>query len=206
MFSSFFINLRLLKTVQPTTQSNAMQKLSLISLLTLIVGLVLDSCVSRERVTHTGIISEWVGREIVMPDELVYQIKEDTIDLDLDYPDFKIISYVDSSGCTSCRMKLAMWSELINELKSIPDVYVEVIMIVNSDDPKEISYLLQCNNYLNPVAIDGDNLFNRLNELPPRSDHQTFLLDTENKVIAVGNPVRNPKIKDIFLQHISGGS
>ncbi len=73
-----------------------MQKLSLISLLTLIVGLVLDSCVSRERVTHTGIISEWVGREIVMPDELVYQIKEDTIDLDLDYPDFKIISYVEN--------------------------------------------------------------------------------------------------------------
>jgi hypothetical protein len=71
-----------------------MQKLSLISLLTLIVGLVLDSCVSRERVTHTGIISEWVGREIVMPDELVYQIKEDTIDLD--YPDFKIISYVEN--------------------------------------------------------------------------------------------------------------
>lgn len=86
----------MLKTVQPTTQSNAMQKLSLISLLTLIVGLVLDSCVSRERVTHTGIISEWVGREIVMPDELVYQIKEDTIDLDLDYPDFKIISYVEN--------------------------------------------------------------------------------------------------------------
>ena len=73
-----------------------MQKLSLISLLTLIVGLVLDSCVSRERVTHTGIISEWVGREIVMPDELVYQIKEDTIDLDLYYPDFKIISYVEN--------------------------------------------------------------------------------------------------------------
>lgn len=181
-----------------------MRKLSLIFLLTLIVGLSLVSCGSRERATHTGVIAEWIGREIVFPEELVYQIKDDTIDLDLDRPDFKIISYIDSSGCTSCRMKLAMWSELINELKSLPDVDVEVIMIVNSDDPKEITYLLQRDNYLNPVVIDRDNLFDQLNELPPLSDHHTLLLDTENKVIALGNPVRNPKIKNVFLQHITG--
>lgn len=179
-----------------------MQKLSFISLLTLIIGLSFDSCVIRERSTHTDVISDWIGREIVIPDELVYQIKEDTVALDLSRPDFKIVSYVDSTGCTSCRMKLHYWSELIDELKSIPDVYVEVIMVINSDDIKGITELLQRDNYLNPVVIDCDNLFDNLNELPPRSDHHTFLLDTENKVIAIGNPVLNPKIKDVFLQHI----
>ena len=163
--------------------------------------LFISSC-NDKRAAHANIISEWVGREIVMPEELVYQIKDDTIDLDLSRPDYKIISYIDSTGCTSCRMKLAMWSELINELKSLPDVDVEVIMVINADDPKKITYLLQRDNYLNPVAIDSDNFFDSLNELPPKSEHHTFLLDAENKVVAIGNPVLNPKIKDIYLQQI----
>lgn len=173
-----------------------------INIITLAATLI-SGCKS-ERDTHTNIIAEWVGREIVLPDDLVYQIQDDTIDLDLSRPDYKIISYIDSSGCTSCRLKLAMWSELIDELKMYPDVDVEVIMIINSDKPKEITYLLQRNNYLNPVAIDRGNLFDRLNELPPKSEHHTFLLDAENKVVAIGNPVLNPKIKDIFLQYIIG--
>lgn len=174
-------------------------------ILTLLVSaatLLTCSC-NDNRAAHTNIITEWVGREIVIPDELVYQIKDDTIDLDLSRPDFKIISYVDSTGCTSCRMKLRQWSELINELKSLPDVDVEIIMIINTDTPKEITYLLQRDNYLNPVAIDRDNLFDRLNELPPKSEHHTFLLDAENKVLAIGNPVLNPKIKQIFRQHLT---
>ena len=176
-------------------------------ILTLLVSAatLLTSNCNDKRAAHTNIITEWIGREIVMPDDLVYQIKDDTIDLDLSRPDFKIISYVDSTGCTSCRMKLAMWSELINELKSLPDVDVEIIMIINSDDPKEITYLLQRDNYLNPVAIDRDNLFDRLNDLPPKSEHHTFLLDADNKVVAIGNPVLNPKIKDLYLQYITEG-
>ena len=176
----------------------------ILTLLVFAATLLTSSC-NNKRAAHTNIIAEWVGREIVIPDDLVYQIKDDTIDLDLSRPDFKIISYVDSTGCTSCRMKLTMWSELINELKSLPDVDVEVIMIINTDTPKEITYLLQRDNYLNPVAIDRNNLFDRLNELPPKSEHHTFLLDAENKVIAIGNPVLNPKIKDIFLQYITEG-
>ncbi|MDE6240555.1 MAG: DUF1573 domain-containing protein [Muribaculaceae bacterium] len=176
-------------------------------ILTLLVSaatLFISSC-NDKRAAHTNIIAEWVGREIVMPDDLVYQIQGDTIDLDLSRPDFKIVSYIDSTGCTSCRMKLTMWSELINEIKSLPDVDVEVIMIINTDTPKEITYLLQRDNYLNPVAIDRNNLFDRLNELPPRLEHHTFLLDAENKVVAIGNPVLNPKIKDLYLQYITEG-
>ncbi|MDE7459246.1 MAG: DUF1573 domain-containing protein [Muribaculaceae bacterium] len=173
-------------------------------ILTLLVSaatLFISSC-NDKRAAHTNIIAEWVGREIVMPDDLVYQIQDDTIDLDLSRPDFKIINYIDSTGCTSCRMKLTMWSDLINELKSLPDVDVEVIMIVNSIDSKEIVNILHRDNYLNPIVIDRDNLFDSLNDLPPKSEHHTFLLDAENKVIAVGNPVFNPKIRDLFLRQI----
>lgn len=181
-----------------------MKRLSIaIHIFTLAV-ILLTGC-NNERATHANIISEWVGRELVIPDDLVFQIQDDTIDLDLDRPDYKIISYIDSTGCTTCRMKLPMWSELIDELKSLSEADVEVIMVINTDKPNEITSFLQRDNFLNPVAIDGDNLFDRLNELPPKSEHHTFLLDAENKVVAIGNPVLNPKIKDIFLQHITEG-
>ena len=35
---------------------------------------------------------------------------------------------------------------------------------------------------------------------------QTFLLDKDNKIIALGNPIHNSKIKDLFLNIISGGT
>lgn len=33
---------------------------------------------------------------------------------------------------------------------------------------------------------------------------QTFLLDKENKVLAIGNPVHNPKVKELYLKIIRG--
>lgn len=33
---------------------------------------------------------------------------------------------------------------------------------------------------------------------------QTFLLDKENKVVALGNPVLNPKVKELYLKLIAG--
>lgn len=158
---------------------------------------------SDDRSRNRELVGQWLGREIVMPDELVYQIQNDTVKLDLERPDFKIVNYVDSSGCTSCRMKLSRWSEVIDELKSIPDIDVEVITIVNTDDHHEIAYLLRRDNYLNPVAFDGANTFDRVNELPSSPDYHTFLLDSENKVVAIGNPAANPKIKDVFMRHIT---
>jgi hypothetical protein len=33
---------------------------------------------------------------------------------------------------------------------------------------------------------------------------QTFLLDKGNKVLAIGNPVHNPKVKELYLKIIQG--
>jgi len=99
-------------------------------------------------------------------------------------------------------MKLPLWNEMINEFKSIPDIDIEVLTIVNSSDAKEIAYLLKRDNYLHPVAVDSGNTFDRSNNLPEKSEYHTFLLDADNKVLAIGNPVFNPKIKDLYRRII----
>lgn len=52
--------------------------------------------------------------------------------------------------------------------------------------------------------MDVSDSFNKLNHLPSDDRFRTFLLDKGHKVIAIGNPVHNPKIKEIYLDIISG--
>jgi len=54
------------------------------------------------------------------------------------------------------------------------------------------------------VLIDEANQLNQLNNFPQKSQFQCFLLDGDDKVISVGNPVLNPKIWDLYKQIITG--
>ena len=69
---------------------------------------------------------------------------------------------------------------------------------------KEISFLLKRDRFLYPVFIDEKGGFDALNHLPSDVNFQTFLLDSQNKVIAIGNPVHNKKVRDLYLQIITG--
>lgn len=57
-----------------------------------------------------------------------------------------------------------------------------------------------------PVCLDLGNKFYNANKIPDDMMLQTFLLDKDNKIIALGNPIHNSKIKDLFLNIISGGT
>ena len=59
-------------------------------------------------------------------------------------------------------------------------------------------------NFVYPVYWDEKNEFYRLNRFPSDITFQTFLLDKNNKIIAIGNPVHNPKIKDLYMNIIQG--
>ena len=70
----------------------------------------------------------------------------------------------------------------------------------------ETKQLLVRDSFNYPICIDVENLFNKLNHFPSDINYQTFLLDKDNKVLAIGNPVLNPKVKDLYLRIIRGES
>ena len=43
-----------------------------------------------------------------------------------------------------------------------------------------------------------------MNRFPVDITFQTLLLNKDNKVITVGNPVHHPKVKELYLQNITG--
>lgn len=44
-----------------------------------------------------------------------------------------------------------------------------------------------------------------MNHFPDEMTFQTFLLDKDNRVAAIGNPVHNPKVKELYLKVLTGG-
>lgn len=166
-------------------------------ILTTTIALALGAC-QLSNISQREVVAEWSGREISIPENLTFQISTTDIDIDLDTPNFKVINYVDSTGCTSCRMKLARWNGVIDEFKALPGVDIEILTIVNTADLHEILFQFNQNKYLHPIAIDSANIFDKTNALPVEPEYHTFLLNADNEVLAIGNPVNNPKIKDLY--------
>lgn len=135
---------------------------------------------------------------------MAVRIQKDTIDFDFNRPEFKIITYIDSAGCTTCRLKLDEWTKFINSLNPISEV--GFLMILTPQYQKEVEYSLRAENFLYPVMMDPEAKFKRLNQLPPKGGYNTFLLDYDNKIVAVGNPATNPKIRELYRRLIMEGT
>lgn len=148
-------------------------------------------------------IKNLIGTKIKFPDNMPIQIQGTYIKDDFSDTDYKIVTYIDSTGCTECRMKLQEWNDVIAELKSIGDV--NFLMLINSHKPNMVNHIIKNNQFSYPICCENAKLFERINNLPLDSDYHTILLDDENKIVAIGNPILNPKIYQLFRQIISNG-
>lgn len=63
---------------------------------------------------------------------------------------------------------------------------------------------LKSEEFVYPICIDEKDSLNKLNHFPSDMMFQTFLLDKNNKVLAIGNPIHNPHIKELYLKIIRG--
>lgn len=162
----------------------------------LLVMVVLGACTKRSK--QKSVVEEWVGKELIIPDGLTFQIQDIPISYDFNNADFKIVTYIDSTGCTNCKMKLHEWNRFIDDIKKITDAHVNFLMIINSSRLNKIKFLLKSNYFSNVVSIDTHDIFNKSNKLSIHSRYHTFLIDKNNKILAIGNPVYNSKIRRLY--------
>ena len=121
---------------------------------------------------------------------------------------YKIVNYVDSTGCLSCKLQLPLWNLFITQMDSVyhSDVPVYMVFAPKAVDVREVQYILRRDTFHHPVCLDLADSFNRLNGFPSDEEFHTFLLDGSNKICAVGNPVHNRRVKDLYLRIIRGES
>lgn len=165
----------------------------------------LFSCGDENEEETSRLITKWLGKEIVFPNRMIFTLQgKDTVDFSLFHSSYAIVSYVDSTGCVSCKLQLSRWKTFIEELNSVSQERIPVLLYFCPKDIKEITYLLKRDYFDYPVCIDQSDMFNKLNNFPGKMVFQTFLIDKDDKVLALGNPIMNSKVKKIYMDIIQG--
>ena len=114
----------------------------------------------------------------------------------------KLEHYVDSATCSTCYLqKIAIYGLLFSmEAQSNNDFYN--VFIINPNIIAKKKLISDFSGKLIPqtIFVDSSNVFMESNpNLPSESMYHTFMLDENNKVILVGNPMLNKQIEDMML-------
>ena len=177
-------------------------KQTLFIILTIIA---LSSCKDSPKDEIARLVNEWDGKEVRFPESPVFTIQgKDTVDFSFRNAEYKVVSYVDSIGCISCKLQLANWAAFIQEVDSLTGRTVPFILCLHTTDVEKMRRIVKKDNFQYPVFIDEKGTFDALNHFPTNMTFQTFLLDKDNKIVAIGNPVLNPMVKELYLEKLTG--
>ena len=161
---------------------------------------------NKQKEEATKIVNEWIGKEIRFPDNVPCYISgKDTLPnlcSENFRKEFKILLYVDSAGCSSCRLNLFEWKQLMEETDSLFQGKLGFLLYFQPKDEKEMGGLFVRDGFNNPVFMDTKGVINNLNRFPQVMQYQCFLLDSNNKVLMIGNPVSNMKIWELYKEQI----
>ena len=150
-------------------------------------------------------VKEWNNKEIRFPDNPVFtRFVTDTVPYRIPKSDYKVVVFVDSVGCISCKLQLPKWKEFMHEVDSLSDGNVPFVFFFQTKDVSELRYILKRDNFSHPVCMDTEDSFYRLNRFPGEMMFQTFLVDSANRVKVIGNPIHNLSVKDLYLKEITG--
>lgn len=118
---------------------------------------------------------------------------------------FTLVVFNDESDCMSCKVsKLNEWHRFLTQVYDAHHgVNVCYIFSPNNENISNVRTLLSEQNFRHPVFIDSNHIFKKANQwIPLESMYHTFLLDKDNKIVLVGNPLQNQKINQMFFEII----
>ena len=148
-------------------------------------------------------MEEFVGKELFLPEDL--RLCADSVDNSEIHN--KLIVWFDSTECGSCRMnRLYEWNDdpVVHYAQGLKGKF-DVILIFSpkKQDARSLKFTLEGYDVSFPVIIDENGDFLRLNpHLPEDKRLHSFLLDKDNKVVLVGNPLGNEKLWELYKDQI----
>lgn len=144
-------------------------------------------------------VKEWIGREIILPDKL--PLINATEGDSTNYNKTKkatVLLVTDSLQCAPCQLKLDSWFELIKQFSD--DVRFTFVVYPRT----KIQMYARCKvigfNY--PLCIDENTALDDNNHFPKDIFYRCFLLDSDNKVLLIGNPMFNEKLLYLYISTI----
>lgn len=167
----------------------------------ILVFLLLLGCNSNKQKIQE-IVNHWAGKEIVFSDSLTMKIfgKDTCADL-LSAHKYKILNYIDTSGCGECQLKFYDWRGIQYQIDSLQmNVSIVYIIFVKDYGPIELSQ--KVNKFNVPILYDSLGIMERKNNFSFSPQYKTFLLDSANRVVGIGNPATNSQIWELYKKKI----
>jgi hypothetical protein len=147
------------------------------------------------------LVREWTGKTIKIPEiEPIIPYARTAGYVNNDTMQYKILFYIDSADCTKCKLQLHLWLSFIEKHKDKTDF----LFFFHIKNKEELLSFLKEERFSRKVYIDTNDELNKLNRFPSNPQFQCFLLDKDNKVLAIGNPATNPKIWKLYKKIITG--
>ena len=112
----------------------------------------------------------------------------------------KLLIYFSSEGCTPCKVShISDLDTLFNMGLGINRFTPQVIISPSPKQFEDIITQVKFQNHDYPIYVDKDSKFRQLNHhLPDDTRYHTFLLDKNNRVVLVGNPLTSDAMWSLF--------
>ncbi|WP_454879771.1 hypothetical protein [Sphingobacterium detergens] len=176
------------------------KKLTYFSFAVIVLMLLITSC--NRKKDRVDIIDKLVGTEVNLGNHLV-EMNGNGKPVLKNY-DYQIVLYTDSAGCMDCAFDLESWRDLMKQADTTLSKKIDFKFIFHPAAKNQLQSLLIKSNFEYPVYIDYDNHFYKENAVPEDLLLQCFLIDKENKILAVGNPIYRSEVWNYFKTIING--
>ena len=121
---------------------------------------------------------------------------------DINTKNIKVIN-LNWAGCTSCILEMKDWASLIKEEELLKNV--TFIFIANGELTWNFNYHINHNYFPFPIFHDPEQIFEKYNKLADLEYEHTIVLNRQNKIIYLGDPIKEPKLLKSFLKCIKRG-
>jgi hypothetical protein len=141
---------------------------------------------------------------IILPSNMLYKGHDGHLpDPTLLNRPLKMVVYINSENCESCKLQTLIPMHIFI-IENRHNKNFGIIVILSPSNIESAESFLEEMRFRQTVFYDLDGSFERLNpHLQKNENFHTFLLDEENKVILIGNPVRNTKLKNLYFKELN---
>lgn len=114
---------------------------------------------------------------------------------------YRMVVYVDSAECSTCALsKLRFWNPLIQEARDKKiDIDYIFILAPRPESMDDINMELGITDLQSSIYLDTAYVFKKHNPaIPNVAKYHSFLLNNKDRVVFVGNPLDNEKVKNVY--------
>ena len=167
-------------------------------LLTLCIILCLsNSCTNRMKIEEE--VQKWQGKQLIMPNNHL-MMNPGKYSIDPLSKKLKIFTLVNAS-CGKCVEELIDWKKFMSQVDTSQ---VGFVFLCHSND--RLMFLRHTDSLIvklsYPYFYDPDKKLISMNSFSENPRYQTFLLDSGNKVILIGNPIYHEQIRCLYLREL----